>query len=962
MKSIFALSSGVGLLVLASTVLAQETGASSDAGALELEEIVVTGSHAIRDVGDSPTPLTVASAEQLQLTPSSIPDALNKIPQFAGSTTNVGAGNGAGSGRSNVFTGNFLNLRSLGAIRTLILLDGHRVGPTALNGQVDTNTLPQMLVKNVDIVTGGVSAVYGSDAVSGVVNFVLDKEFKGLKVNLQGGTSERGDAQSWRAGLAGGFDLFDNGHVLLSFEHYDNKGISSSADRAYARSIPAMTATSNNPALIAGSQSNPYVLTPNARVSTAAFGGLATTGPTGLIGQQFVGSPATLTSFNAGTATGTTGTVSGGDGAYYTHTPLIAPTQTNQGFGRFEYKLTDNLSAYVQAGFGESSNDGFHSLSAAQTVFRIYSGNPYLPASAQTALNAAPATPFFSMGRILDDLSPDATLDQTTRSVTGTAGLTGKLFEKYTWDVYYSQSEARIKSVTHNNINYSHLFAALDAVKDPNNSNNIVCNVSTNPTNAALYPGCQPLNLFGVGNESAAAKAYIYGDTSWVAYNKTNDVAATINGEPFSTWAGPVSLSLTGEYRDQKLIETADANSLLPTLATNTPIRMDTSAAAFPTLAWAYPTETNSQGKGSVWEVGTEVLVPLLEDLPFAKKLSFNGAFRYTDYSTSGTVNTWKLGLVYQPFDQLRFRVTSSSDIRAPSLSDLFKSTGTTSARVADPVSGLTQTVNVVSSGNPNLVPEVARTYTAGLVFEPSWLPQFALSIDYFQTRISNAIGTVAGNDPSVLAECKRTAGTSPACVTISRATPTSFPSVLYSQTLNLAQLYTRGFDVEASYRIRLADLVSVVPGDVNVRVLYSYQPVLKTQTFATSPVIDAAGASGLSSSRITGVLGYKIGSFTTNLQERYYSPQKRSGDPSIYYADPQMPSIAYTDVDFSYDFDVVKDYRLQTFVNVANAFDRQPRINPSVSRGGIPGTGSPVVPGDDPVGRYYTAGFRLRY
>ena len=145
MKLNFALSSGVGLLVFASTVLAAEVGGPSSTDGLELEEIVVTGSHAIRDSRDAPTPLTVATTEELQLTPSGIPDALNKLPQFAGSTTAVGAGNGAGSGRPNLFNGNFMNLRSLGAIRTLILLDSHRVAPTALNGQVDTNTLPQLL-------------------------------------------------------------------------------------------------------------------------------------------------------------------------------------------------------------------------------------------------------------------------------------------------------------------------------------------------------------------------------------------------------------------------------------------------------------------------------------------------------------------------------------------------------------------------------------------------------------------------------------------------------------------------------------------------------------------------------------------------------------------------------------------------------------------------------------------------
>jgi len=953
MRMNVALSAGVSMLALASTVLAQ--GVSEPSGAdtpktdIALEEVVVTGSRAIRNSSDAPTPLTVATTEQLQLTPSGIPDALNKLPQFSGSTTSVGSGNGAGSGRSNIFTGNFMNLRSFGAIRTLVLMDGRRVPPTAINGQVDTNTLPQMLVRNVDIVTGGVSAVYGSDAVTGVVNFVLDKELTGIKTSLQGGTSERGDAKSWRAGAAGGFDLFERGHVIWSAEHYDNDGIRSAADRTYSRSVPTVTG--------GGTAASPYVIVENARISNVASGGLATSGP--FNGQQFVGA-GVLAPFNSGTPTATAGTAVGGDGAYFTRTTLVPSVETNQAFGRFEYPLSDNMSAYVQGNFGESSTDDLHNLAGAQTSFRIYSGNPYLPADAQTALNGTPATAFFSMGRLLNDLAADASLEQTTRSFSGTAGVIGKLFDNYTWDIYYNQGESRVYSVSNNNINYPRLFAALDAVRDASGS--IVCNVSV--TNPGLYPGCAPIDLLGSGNESAAAKAYVFGDTSWVATNKMKDVAGHISGEPFSTWAGPAALSFNFEYRDMELVETVDANSLAPLSLTG--IRAN--SATLPTTTWAYATETNTRGTGSVWEVGSEVLLPLLEDARLAKRLAVNGAIRYTEYSTSGAVNTWKLGAIYQPIDQLRFRFSSSRDIRAPSLADLYASTNTSFTRIADPHTGVSNAVAIQRSGNPNLVPEVARTYTAGLLYEPTWLPQFALSVDYFQTRISNAIGTIGGSDPAVLAECERTVWASPVCVTIQRplgysnTTAANFPTLLYTQTLNIASAYTRGFDVEASYRLRLADVIGAVPGDLNLRLLYAYQPVLLTQTFPSSLVVDAAGAAGLASSRITGVLGYRNGPISSNIQVRYLSGEKRSGNPADYYADPRMPSIAYTDFDLVCDFDFARDYRLQAFVNIGNVFDRQPRISPAALRATIPGTGSPVIAGDDAVGRYYTVGFRLRH
>jgi outer membrane receptor protein involved in Fe transport len=274
--------------------------------------------------------------------------------------------------------------------------------------------------------------------------------------------------------------------------------------------------------------------------------------------------------------------------------------------------------------------------------------------------------------------------------------------------------------------------------------------------------------------------------------------------------------------------------------------------------------------------------------------------------------------------------------------------------------------VAVQRTGNPNLVPEAARTYTAGLVFEPGWLPQFLLSVDYFQTRIDNAIGTVSGNDPAVLAECERSQWTSPVCATIQRPfgygnnTAGNFPTLLYARNLNIASAYTRGFDIEAAYRVRLQDLIGV-PGNLTLRLLYAYQPVLETQTYSTSPVVDAAGAAGLSSNRVTGVLGYRNGSFAANVQVRYLSGQKRSGNPADYYAGPRLPSITYADFDMARDFDIAKGYLLQIFVNVGNVLDQQPRISPAANRATIPGTGSPVVAGDDPMGRYYTAGFRLR-
>ncbi|MDB5706980.1 MAG: TonB-dependent receptor [Sphingomonas bacterium] len=956
MKLMIALASGVALSAIASTAMAQEAPAvqqvpapdaadASDDTSAVTKDVIVTGSRTIRDGRDAPTPLTVAPIAQLELTPSNIPDALNKLPQFAGSANSAGAGNGTGSGRSNLYTGNFMNLRSFGVIRTLILEDGHRVPSTAVNGQVDTNTLPQLLVKRVEVVTGGASAVYGSDAVTGVVNFVIDKDFTGLKLNIQDGISSRGDAPSWKAGIAGGADILGRGHIIASFEHYDSKGLEGVESRAAGAQVPVFAG--------AGTTANPYFLIQNARLSNVSNGGLATSGP--FNGQQFVGT-GTLAAFNKGTASGVTNVASGGDGAYYTGLTLVPQLKTDQAFARFDYDLTDNFAFYVQ-GSGSQAKSAVHNNNERPANYRIFSGNAFLPASARAQLTAT-NTASFQMGRLNNDLSADSVVDQRIRTIDVTAGFTGKLLGNFNWEVYYTHGEAEVLSINRNNINYPRFYAALDAVKDP--SGNVVCRVTI--TNPGLYPGCQPINMFGTGNQSAAAKAYVYGDTSYTATNKLDDAAASISGEPFSTWAGPVRIALNAEYREQSLNQVTSADPLAVPVLTG--IRVGTA----PTAVWAYPTEPNRRGSNNVLEGGGEILLPLLDDSAIGKRASFNGAVRFTRYSNSGSVTTWKLGLNYQPINDLRFRGTISQDIRAPSLADLYSGTSQGFSSIVDPHTGVTGIVTTQTSGNPNLVPEVARTYTAGVVYQPSWLRRFSLSFDYFNIRIDNAISSISGINTAVLQECETSNGTSPVCAAIVRPlafsdhTAANFPTLAITASLNAAEAYTHGFDIEASYHFDLAEIASSLPGSLSLRALYTYQPVLDTRAFPTSPLVESAGALGLSATRIAGFVDYTAGPFSLDLQLRYSGPQKRSDSATVIYVDSVMPANYYTDINLAYDIGVGGKGKAQLFFNVGNLFDQAPRVSPASSRTSTPGTGTPYVSGDDIIGRYFTSGVRFRF
>jgi outer membrane receptor protein involved in Fe transport len=947
-RSAAALFGGISVMALATSALAQQTTAPASN---EVESVVVTATRIQTNGFTQPTPVTVAPIEQLQqTTPSNIPDALNKLPQFSGSQQNTSNGNGAQSGAITTFTGNFLNLRNMGVIRTLTLLDGRRVPPTALNGTVDTNSLPQALVQRVDVVTGGASAVYGSDAVTGVVNFVLDTHYTGVKGLVQYGISDYGDAPSLKVGATFGTKLFGGaGHFVFSAEHYQAAGLKSIEARPTIGKIWVLSG--------AGTAASPYTLSSGARIANTSFGGLVTTGP--FAGQQFVGS-GQLAPFNKGTPTATPNINIGGDGGYIAGTQGNFPLRTDQLFGRFEYDFAPNVTGFMQVNFSESGAAGYHRGGNGPGTLAIFSGNPFLPASAQAQLTAT-NTASFVMSRQSQDLGLLSTGNQFVNVLDFTTGLQGKLADRFKWETFYTHGEARLRARRDNNINNVKFLAALDAVRDP--AGNIVCRVTL--TNPGLYPGCAPINLFGPQNESPASLKYIFESTNFQVLNKMDDYAASIAGDVLNAWAGPLSVALNAEYRTQSYAQTTTNDPTLPAPAT-TGIRIGTGGTV-PTALYTSDSQPPQKGHVSVWEVGGEAALPLLKDTTLVKRLDITGAARYTNYSSSGVVWTWKGGLNYEPFDDLRIRGTISRDIRAPSLNDLYSSATAGGVSLADPHTGTTGRVTLVTSGNTGLVPEVARTTTFGAVYRPSWFPRFQMSADYFNIDIKNGIATITGNQTATLAECEASGGTSPLCALIIRPLPFSdrsaanYPTMALSTLLNVAGQRTHGVDVEASYRLPLAEIAPSIPGILDIRLLYTYQPVNESQAFSSSPVVNAAGANGLAKHRATLLLGYTAGPFSLNWQTRYSSPILQNSSPFLIYADPTLPSYVIADANVAYRFKVA-GAALQASIAVSNVFDKQPRIAPSTAFTASPGQNTTAATGDDTMGRYYTFTLRAQY
>nr|MBA2590161.1 TonB-dependent receptor plug domain-containing protein [Alphaproteobacteria bacterium] len=469
------------------------------------EAVTVTGSR-IENGSGMPTPVTVVSADQLlTLTPTSIPEALAQLPMFAPTlgTTSHTEPNGRGFGTPT----NNLNLHNLGVIRTLILMDGNRVPGTFYDTTVNVDMLPQMLVQRVDVVTGGASAVYGSDAVAGVVNYVLDHNFQGFKATMQGSTSTYGDANGFKVGVAAGFDVFNRGHFEASAEYFDRDSVNDSTARPYGDPLHSCQTTGSST-----SSTNPQVLSCNIRQSNTSPFGLIASGPKK--GLQFSADGRSILAFDPGTTTGTGNANVGGDGGVLHNQTLVSADHNGQVYGRFDYDLTRDLSFYADARYGASytsgASQGYTNTDAAYPIW-LYSGNPYFTAAEQAAL-FIPGTTSVDIARFNNDLGRQLNVKQATNTEAVSAGLKGKTFGDYSWDMHYTHGQNAVTLTTINNMNTSRFYAAIDAVVDPATGNTVCRSSIVTP---GAFPGCVPLNILGQNNSTTAAQQYVFGNTYW---------------------------------------------------------------------------------------------------------------------------------------------------------------------------------------------------------------------------------------------------------------------------------------------------------------------------------------------------------------------------------------------------------------------------------------------------------------
>ncbi len=917
----------VALLGCASAAQADEAAAGSD-----LEEVVVTGSRIARDGFDTPTPVNVLGAQEIAASaPANIADFVNTLPSVAGSIT---AANSSGSLSNGAAGISALNLRALGTGRTLVLFDGQRSVVSASTGQVDTNTFPQSLIERVEVVTGGASSAYGSDAVGGVVNFILDKDYTGLKSSLEYGETTYGDGENWKYNITAGTPFAGGkGHALFSAEWVGQSGVQT-IDRDWNKSGYFAV---RNTDLSAGA---PYYITSkNVGMGIYTPGGLITN--TALRGTYF-GVNGTANQLAYGATTGQW--MIGGDWAYSISdmlgsNTLIPEEDRSSYFGRVSYEVAPNISVFAQASWAKYEGLSYY-IKPTQTGIVIQRDNAYLPTAVRNQMTALGITSF-QMGTSNVDMpaSGSQMSRETERYVVGANGDFEAFGLDVDWDAYYQHG----KTTTHEQLtptwNNARLALATDAVVNPANGQIVCRSTLTNPTN-----GCVPLNRFGQGVASQAALNYVLG-TPYRDQEFTQDVAAfNFSTNSIEGWAGPISLAAGAEFRREEMGGFVEAQYM---------------------SGWKYGNFRVTSGKYDVKEAYIETVVPLFDGM------DFNGAFRLTDYSTSGTVKTWKAGLTYAPIEDIHFRASASRDIRAANMSELYDA-GTARSNSVN-IAGVSTPFVQNLQGNPDAQPEVADGYGVGMVVSPRWIPGLQASIDYYDIKVDGVISFVTAQQVADYCYIQKVA---------SYCSQLVFNSAGVLQTINLYydnlnSMTAKGLDIEASYRASLADLASWGAGDLVLRAMFTHYIENVTDDGVTA--IDQAGANTSATPdwiyRLSA--NYDLEPWSFNVTARGISDGKVSNayteclsscpaSVAPYYTinDNSVEGALYWDVSASYDFEVAS-VKGEGFISIKNLFDTDPVLvgNPAnlgaENTPGYPQTNRSLY---DTNGRTFRVGIRLEY
>jgi outer membrane receptor protein involved in Fe transport len=955
------------LAVVAPSLVVAEapgTGRPTASGESEtLQEVVVTGSRLAAGFS-APTPVTSVSADQLaQISPDDVATALAQAPALSDSILSSQAGSASGAAGTNGQS--LLNLRGLGVNRTLVLLDGQRMGTTNVQDSVDINMIPASLLKRVDVVTGGASASYGSDAVAGVVNFVLDTTYQGFKADVGVGTTTYGDATNGNLVVAFGKSLGDNGRLIAGASLFKQGGVGLPPTKRNWNDNPFV----GYPNPVAGT-SPTFLVVPNARSSNGTYGGLITAvqGCTTaacktLINQQF-GAGGALMPFQQGANAGAS-YASGGDGASMVFGISPAIDRENA-LLHAEWDASSNLTLFAE-GLFDRTYTSLHAQYPYQTgsvAYTIFRNNAYLPAAVASVFAANPTLASFTMGRFSHDIG-DETVDTTEVVGRLSAGAKGRISDRWTFDASLAQQ------YTINNLDViepinRNLYAAADAVFNP--AGQVVCN----STLSGLDPGCVPINLFGPNAPSQAAIDYVKGTNRGDTLFKQTGFEANLRGDlgdRVTLGAGPISVATGVAYHRDTASRDVDPLSTITTSCAGLrgcPTTLNGRYGGYqyynpgPLYGWTGATEGYA-----------EIGIPLLKDRALAQSLNLDLAGRMTHYSISGRQGTWKLGLQWAPNSSIMLRGTSSQDVRAPDVLELFSTPSTKVSFDLFPYSSAPTTTRVsavnATVGNPNLLPEIAHTRTAGIVVSPSGVPGWHTSVDYYDIKIDHAIeslisqGVVDGCAQGNASYCPFITINGTPITSISQVTSTTTGLAVTGPAENVGVERSTGIDLESAYTHPLWG------GTLTARLIGNYLikedlPTAITgcaQTGLIGAIGGCLGANGYVRWKGNVSVQYDTPRYGIFIQERFIS--SGAADPwdvvGVTVNQNSVPMVEYTDLTLTYAIGSLFDAPGKLYFNVTNLLNRSPPET-IISAGAYDAMTSYDV--YDVLGRRFFLGYRI--
>lgn len=908
-------------------------------------DIIVTGSRIARTDLQASVPVQTVSAARIEQSgAANIQDVLNQFPQLGQS---VGRTNSNFSNTGNGIA--TLNLRNLGSQRTLVLIDGRRSLGTPGSSAVDVNNIPTDLISNVQIMTGGASAVYGSEAVAGVVNFILNDKFEGLKVRFQNTISDKGDAARQYLSITGGQSFGDDrGHLIANFS-YDNDHGLRSRNRAYsANDVPNRSSYAAQGLFDVSDVNNPAQ---------------GTFSPTS--GRTFTFAPDnTLKSYQGANI----------DGYNRNNDRMLSvPVERYMGTVLANYDFSDAFKLYAQGQYSRTNSNASLEPSAiansgpgAALNFdeSAYAGipitSPYVPAAIRAAA-IANGVNVIQFRRRSNDIFSRSNTDHRD-FYRGVLGVKGDISadNKWTYDLYYEHSQSR-DHTSAQAIYTPNYGAALSNELTPGGQ--VQC---SDP--AARAAGCVPMNIFGYNTVTPAAAKFLQtytgptrtvtlidGNTvqltngqnvafDYLAKVNQDVVSGSVNGDLFSMWGGPVKIAFGGEYRHEKSSEVFDPFTQAG-LSSGNQI-------------------TNTMGSFNVKEGFVEIVAPIVENQPGLYYLGLEGAARYADYSTVGGVWSFKAGGSYAPTPDIRFRAIWSRATRAPNIGELYSSLSQTFPSLTDPcdqrqgngdvtpkdnkiiplpagcsaIKGIAatvaargtfqystsqiQTIDGLLGGNPNLKAETADTITAGAVITPTFVKNLSLTVDYYHIKVKNAIGII-GQQTSV-SQCF-TSNDPLFCNNVIRDA-NGFITRVNALNLNTGSYLVSGIDVAGHFLLPLGS-----SWKLNTDVMYNHRFQQQQTPFPGGPVQNEIGqADCYSCGRLgSGFKNQVLANFTLETDEfefnygvRYLGPLRDNLDGSTTVITP-IPAYWYHNIQGK--FTVGDSRKMELYFGVNNLFDKQP-------------------------------------